>query len=264
MIDLHSHVLPGIDDGPADLAGSIAMAQVAADGGTRWLVATPHLREDYPAVRPEELRARVADLNAALHRRGVELEVLSGAEIDLSAALELSDADLRAASLGGGGRDLLIESPYGPLPPMFESLLATVTARGFRVTLAHPEHNPSFREEPERLASLVASGVLVQVTSGSLRGGRRSGSRRLALIAIETGWAHVLASDAHSSDWRPPTLAADVRELEREEPGLAARLRWMTDDAPRAILAGGALPPAPRVRSNRRRRLLGRLSGHAR
>jgi protein-tyrosine phosphatase len=264
MIDLHSHVLPGIDDGPTELGGSIAMAQVAADGGTRWLVATPHLREDFPAVRPDELPGRVAELNAALARRGVDLEVLPGAEIDLSAALELSDAELRAASLGGGGHDLLIESPYGTLPAMFESLLSTLSARGFRVTLAHPEHNPTFREEPERLGRLVEEGVLVQVTSGSLRGGRRSSSRRLALMAIHRGWAHVLASDAHSSDWRPPTLGADISMLERAEPGLAARLRWMTDEAPGAILAGAPLPPAPSVRGKRRRRLFGRLSGHAR
>jgi protein-tyrosine phosphatase len=263
MIDLHSHVLPGIDDGPTDMAGSIAMAQVAADSGTKWLVATPHLREDYPAVRPEELPARVAAVNAVLVRRGVELEVLPGAEIDLSTALELSDAELRAASLGGGGHDLLIESPYGPLPGMFVGLVTTIMERGFRITLAHPELNPTFREDPRRLAQVVEAGVLLQVTSRSLHGGRRSTSQKLARDAIRRGWAHVVASDGHASDWRPPRLGADIRALEREEPEVSARLHWMTDDAPRAILAGAPLPPAPEV-AGQRRSLLRRLSGHAR
>ncbi|HEX2015272.1 MAG TPA: CpsB/CapC family capsule biosynthesis tyrosine phosphatase, partial [Solirubrobacteraceae bacterium] len=107
MIDLHSHVLPGIDDGPSDLAGSVAMARIAADWGTRQMVATPHVRDDYPAVRPEELAQRVADLNAALGAQRVELEVLVGAEVDLAAALELADEQLRRATLGNNGTDVL-------------------------------------------------------------------------------------------------------------------------------------------------------------
>jgi protein-tyrosine phosphatase len=266
MIDLHSHVLPGIDDGPQDLAGSIAMAQVAAEEGTTCLVATPHLREDHPAVRPRELAGRVAELNRALARHAVALEVVSGAEVDLTAGLELCDEELRAASLGGRGRDLLVECPYGPLPSVFESLVSSLAGRGFRLTLAHPELNPSFQEQPERLERLVSEGVLLQLTARSVRPGRRSAHRALAMAAIERGWAHVLASDAHSSDWRPPTLGTEVRALAEQHPHLAARLAWMTRDAPRAILDGVALPPAPPIAAGRRRRrgLWARLSGHAR
>jgi protein-tyrosine phosphatase len=260
MIDLHSHVLPGIDDGPADMAGSLAMAEVAAETGTTCLVATPHLREDYPAVRLDELAGRVAELNAALRRRGVPLEVLPGAEVDLTAALELSDSELRAATLGGGGRDLLIECPYAPLPSVFERLLSSVTRRGFRVTLAHPEINPSFQDEPERLAGLVDSGVMLQLTARNLGGARRSATRALTLTAIEHGWGHVLASDGHACDWRPPKLGTQVRELQERRPELAARLRWMTEDTPGAILEGRSLPPPPAVPvRRRRRRLFGRI-----
>jgi len=263
MIDLHSHVLPGIDDGPRDLAGSVAMAQVAAEAGTTCLVATPHLREDHPAVKPSELAERVAELNRALARHSVGLEVVSGAEVDLTTGLELPDEQLRDASLLGRGHDLLVESPYGPLPSVFESLISSLAGRGFRLTLAHPELNPSFQERPERLERLVADGILLQLTARSLRAGRRSPSRTLALTAIERGWAHVLASDAHSSDWRPPRLGWEVRALAEQEPHLAARLAWMTMDAPRAILDGVPLPLAPQV-SSRRRGLWARLSGHAR
>jgi len=265
MIDLHSHVLPGIDDGPRDLAGSIAMAHVAADAGTTCLVATPHLREDHPAVRPGELAARVAEVNRALARHGVGVEVVSGAEVDLTTGLELGDEDLRAASLAGRGRDLLVESPYGPLPSVFESLISSLAGRGFRITLAHPELNPSFQDQPERLERLVADGILLQLTARSLRAGRRSPARTLALTALERGWAHVVASDGHSSDWRPPALGVEVRRLAEREPHLAPRLAWMTVDAPRAILDGVALPPGPPVRVPRRRRgVWARLSGYGR
>jgi protein-tyrosine phosphatase len=258
VIDLHSHLLPGIDDGPADLAGSLAMAEVAVRSGTRRIVATPHLREDFPDVRPAELAQRVAQLNAELARAGVGLEVLPGAEVDVSAALERSDEDLRAATLAGNGTDLLVETPYGALPSIFENLLASVRSRGFRVTLAHPELNPSFQAHAERLGLLAEDGVLVQITARSLQ--RRSRARPLALAAIEHGWGTVLASDAHSADWRPPVLGEYVSEAARRHPGLAERLRWMTEAAPAAILAGGELPPAPAVQ---RGGLLGRLLGGA-
>ncbi|TMK39538.1 MAG: hypothetical protein E6G56_10580 [Actinobacteria bacterium] len=256
MIDLHSHVLPGIDDGPAELAGSLAMAEVAARSGTRRIVATPHLREDFPDVRPSELASRVAELNREFARAGVELEVLPGAEVDISAALEASDEDLRAATLAGNGTDLLLETPYGALPSIFENLLASVRSRGFRVTLAHPELNPSFQLHADRLGRLVEDGVLVQITARSLQ--RRSPARPLALTAIERGWGSALASDAHSADWRPPTLGEHLHEAARRHPGLAARLGWMTEAAPAAILAGSELPQAPPAqREGFLKRLLG-------
>jgi protein-tyrosine phosphatase len=256
VIDLHSHVLPGVDDGPAELAGSLAMAEVAARSGTRRIVATPHLREDFPDVHPTELASRVAELNRELARAGVELEVLPGAEVDITAALETSDEDLRAATLAGNGTDLLLETPYGILPSIFEDLLASVRGRGFRITLAHPELNPSFQLHPDRLGRLAEDGVLIQITARSLQ--RRSRARALALTAIEWGWGSVLASDAHSADWRPPTLGQYLDKAARRHPGLAERLRWMTEAAPAAILAGGELPePPPAQRVGLLQRLLG-------
>jgi len=258
MIDLHSHVLPGIDDGPADLAGSVVMAQVAAETGTQRLVATPHLREDHPAVRPRELGGRVAELNAILARQHVDLEVLSGAEVDLSAALELDDDQLRLGTLAANGTDLLIETPHGPIPSIFEGLLGRVRARGFRVTLAHPELNPTFQAEPERLARLAADGVLLQITARSLRPARRSRSRALAVRAVEEGWCHVLASDAHAADWRPPRLGVELAEAQERMPALAERLHWMTHDAPAAILAGAPLGSPTPIAGPRRRGLFAR------
>jgi protein-tyrosine phosphatase len=236
VIDLHTHVLPGIDDGPASLGDSVALAEVAAHGGTRTMVATPHLRDDHPGVRPAELRERAQELTAHLRARGMPLEVLPGAEVDLDAAAALSDEQLALATLGGNGRDLLVETPYGPIPGDFEDRVAALAARGFRLTLAHPERNPAL--EPERIGALVERGVLVQLTArGSTTGNAR--------VLLDRGWAHVLASDAHARDWRPPDLGARLRQAIDSLPHARAELEWMVSDAPRAILDGRALPDRP-------------------
>lgn len=245
MIDLHTHVLPGLDDGPADLAGSVAVAEVAAHGGTRTLVATPHLRADHPAVQAADVAARARALSDHLRERGLPVEVLPGAEVDLDLAAELTDEQLARATLAGNGSDLLVETPYGPLPDDFEDRLLALAGRGFRLTLAHPERHHDL--SAERLGALVERGVLVQLTARSLGG-------RAAKVLLERGWAHVIASDAHGLDVRPPDLGARLRQAIAAFPHAAAELEWMVTAAPRAILDGRPLPERP-ARERRRRRL---------
>lgn len=254
MIDLHTHVLPGIDDGPDDMVGSVAMAEAAAAAGTRTLVATPHVRDDHPRVRIEMVQEQAAGLNRIVRDHGIELFVVPGGEVSLASAVALSNDELSLVTLGGNGRDLLVETPYGPLPTIFEDLLRSIVDRGFRVTLAHPELNPSFQEEPERLGRLVEEGtVLVQLTGGSFDGGRRSQPRTLALRALESGWAHVLASDAHSAEWRPPNLQAGVDAARRMLRGAERDIDWMVNAAPLAIVQGVELPPRPPRQEERKR-----------
>ena len=252
MIDLHTHVLPGLDDGPGTLAGSVALAEVAAHGGTRTMVATPHLRADHPAVRPAELSDRAADLTAQLAARGLPLEVVPGAEVDLRAAAGLADAELALATLAGNGRDLLVETPYGPLGEDFEDQVLALAGRGFRITLAHPERNPTIAERAERLGALVERGVLVQLTARSVTG------RGAAAALLERGGAHVLASDAHALDHRPPDLGVRLRQAVEALPHMADELEWMVTAAPRAILDGRPLGERPARQERPRRRRLRR------
>jgi protein-tyrosine phosphatase len=253
VIDLHTHVLPGVDDGPDLLAGSVAIAEVAAHAGTRTLVATPHLRADHPGVRPAELAGRAAELTAHLRGRGLPLEVLPGAEVDLETAAALSDEELTLATLAGNGRDLLVETPYGPLPDDFEARVLGLAARGFRLTLAHPERSPDVQSRVETLGVLVEQGVLVQLTARSLVG--RGASGPAARELLERGWAHVLASDAHALERRPPDLGARLRQAVDALPHAAAELEWMVTAAPRAIVDGVPLPERP-ARERRARRWL--------
>ena len=256
MIDLHSHVLPGIDDGPADMAGSIELARAAERDGVHTLAATPHLRADHPGVRLRELAGRCEDLNARLSEASVGLRVVAGGEVDALWAQAASDEELRVASFGQRGGDLLLETPYGPLPDGFEDLLFRLGLRGFRVLFAHLERNPTLQREPARLAEMVGRGALVQVTALSLaRADRGSRSRRLALELVERGHAHVIASDSHSAEWRAPDLSAGVAAAAKVAP---ARARWMVTDAPAAILAGDPLPDPPAERGRRGARFLRR------
>lgn len=254
MIDLHTHVLPGIDDGPPDLAGSVAMLETAAGDGTRLMVATPHVHPGHPAVVPEEIAERVAEVNDAAERHGLHLSVVPGGEVDLATALELDDAQLRHVTIGGAGGALLVETPHGDLPPHFERLLAALRERGFDIVLAHPELNRELREDDRRVEALVESGVLLQVTARSLRRPRRSSSRRAALGWLGAGLVHAIASDAHASDWRPPLLASEVGAVRAGRPELARALEAATVAGPEAILAGRPHEPVgiePRPRRGR-------------
>jgi len=253
-VDIHSHILPAIDDGPADMDGSIAMARAAADVGISTMAATPHLRSDFPDVHVEELAQRAQDVQAALERERIPLSVVSGAEVSLAWAVEASDEHLRLASYGQRGTDLLIETPstgiYG-----LDRFLFELRARGHRVTLAHPERCADFHRDPEALRALVAQGVLLQVNADALvDAGRRSAIRRLAEQLCTEGLAHVLASDGHrASSWRPVTRLAQGLEALSELVG-TQRAQWMASDVPRAIIEGAHLPPEPPVVRGARRR----------
>jgi protein-tyrosine phosphatase len=240
VIDLHCHILPGIDDGPPHEEDSLALGRALAAGGCQIVAATPHLREDHPGVRVEEIAERCEGLNEALAAASIALLVVPAGEVDVLWARGASDEQLRLATYGQLGADLLLETPYGPLPDAFEDVVGGLRARGLRVLLGHPERNPTFQRDPARLARLVSDGVLVQVTAQSLIDeGRRSASRELAVALVEQGLAHVIASDSHSAGrFRPPNLADGVLAAARIAP---ERATWMAVDAPLAVLAGKPL-----------------------
>jgi protein-tyrosine phosphatase len=244
MIDLHVHILPEIDDGPADLAQSLRLGRAAEADGIQIAAATPHLRDDHPRVRPDELAHRCESLNEALAAAEIALEVVPGGELDVLWALDATPDELRLASFAQRGTDVLLETPYGAIAPSFEAAIDRLISLGYRVLLAHPERNRTFQQAPGRLAGLVQRGLLIQVTAGSVASqDARSRSRDLAWRLIENGFAHVIASDAHSATaFRPPDLSAAVAQLSSHRPALA---RWLVIDAPLAILAGNPLPPAP-------------------
>jgi protein-tyrosine phosphatase len=238
LIDLHCHLLPGIDDGPDDMDEAIALARAAAAAGTQTLVATPHI-DHWWNVEPATLAERADEVRAALAGAGVEMRVEVGGEIALTRLVELADEELEALRLGSG-RHLLLEAPLSPGAGDFDPLVLAIHERGWPVLLAHPERCPAFLRRPERLEPLLEAGVLVQVTAGSLAGQFGGEIAKVTLRWIEAGWVHVVASDAHDAYRRPPGLAEPLQRAELD--GLAP---WLTDAVPRAILAGTPVPERP-------------------
>lgn len=239
MIDLHSHILPGVDDGAATLEESLEMARAAVADGIQVIAATPHVREDYPTT-PETMERLVAELSAELAAADIPLQVLPGGEIGLDRLDDLSPEDLRRFGLGGSEAHLLLEFPYVGWPLGLEERVFRLAAAGVAAVIAHPERNSEVQAAPERLEPAVRAGALVQVTAASLDGrlGRRS--QRAGLDLLERRLAHLLASDAHAPSIRGIGMSAAVEALGDEE--LA---RWLTVDAPAAVVAGGEIPPRP-------------------
>jgi protein-tyrosine phosphatase len=252
MIDLHCHLLPGIDDGPADLGGTLAMAEQHVKAGVEVVAATPHVAWDMPN-EVETIDLRLADVHAALAAAEIPLTVVRGAEIDVHQAVKLRDEQLRALALGGGPW-LLLEAPLRPgvgFAPVVHALLE----RGHRVLIAHPERSPLLQRDPATLRELVRAGAATQVTAASFAGGFGRTVREYAERMLEAGLVHSVASDAHDALRRPPGLAQPLRAA-----GLAELVPLLTEEAPAAILAGDPLPPAPvwRWRRGGLRGLLGR------
>lgn len=258
LVDIHAHLLPGIDDGPEDVAGSLEMARAAAAVGVGTVVATPHLRADFPDVRVEELAGRCRSLQDEVTRAGISLQVVPGAEVSLAWALEADDEQLRLASFGQRGTDLLIEAPGAN--SLLERMLGQLAGRGYRITLAHAERTVAFEREPQRLERLVAQGVLIQVNAGSVLGSWRNGRGRLALRLCADGLAHAVASDGHRADtWRPIVDLASAFESLSRTLG-PERAHWLASSGPAAIVAGTPLSEPPPATPSPRRGWFGRRS----
>lgn len=250
VIDLHSHVLPGLDDGARTIEQSVEIARAAAASGVRKLAATPHVRDDYP-TSADEMEQALAQAREAVAAAGIDLELLPGGEIALDRLDRLDPDELRRFGLGGNPAFLLVEFPYSGWPLELGERIFRLRAAGFTPVMAHPERNAEVQAAPERLGPAIEAGALVQITAASVDGRIGKRARAAAFELVEREYAHLLASDAHAPDLREAGLAAAVEAI-----GSRELARWLTEDVPGAIVAGEPLPPRP---PGRRRGLLGRL-----
>jgi protein-tyrosine phosphatase len=245
MIDLHSHILPGLDDGVRTVEESVELAREAAASGIEAIAGTPHVRHDWPTT-PEAMERAHAEVEAAVAAAGLEIRVLRGGELALE-ELDRPLEELRRFGLGGNPAVLLVETPYYGWPLDVEERLFRLRSAGILPLLAHPERNAEVQADPERVARLVRAGALVQITAASLdgRGGKRARATGLQLVA--DGLAHVVASDAHAPSVRKGGLDSVAGAV-----GDASLAHWLTHDVPAALVAGTELPPRPQTRRRRR------------
>ncbi|MHB8470414.1 MAG: tyrosine-protein phosphatase [Gaiellaceae bacterium] len=239
MIDLHSHVLPGVDDGAETMAGSLDILRAAAEDGIAQIAATPHVREDWPTT-PATMERLVAEVNAAARAAGIPVEVLPGGELDLEPVRTLDDATLRRFGLGGNPQLLLLEFPYFGWPLDLADLVFRLALRRFQVVLAHPERNADVQRDPERLRPLVDAGVFVQLTAAAVDGRLGRAIAACARALLDRKLAHLIASDAHA-----PAIRAIGMSAAAEAVGDEALARWLTAEVPAALLAGAPPPPRP-------------------
>lgn len=238
MIDLHSHILPGVDDGAGSLEDSLEIARAAVDAGIGVIAATPHVRDDWPTTA-DVMESRVAELVSELERAGIPLDVQRGGEIAIEWLNRLPTDELRRFGLGGS-RYLLVETPYHGWPFGIGHVFFSLQEKGFAPVLAHPERNPDVQAHPERLEHLVEAGVLVQVTAASVDGRIGKHARDCGLWLIRNGLAHLLASDAHHASVRAVGMTAAAKAV-----GGGALARWLTEVVPAAILADSEIPARP-------------------
>lgn len=245
MIDLHCHILPGLDDGPANFDGSLALAAAALADGTQIIVATPHIRADY-RFDSALIAPSVALLNQKLRERNLPVSVLRGAEVAMPKAKSLTDDALSRLCVGSG-RYILVESPYDARDELFADDVLLLKERGFDPVLAHPERSPYFQHRLEAIERLVEEGVVCSVTAASLSGSFGSTVRRFVLELMRRRLVHNVASDAHSAVRRRPGLSRGLEAARTVFPDLGEHARWFSVTAPAAILAGNPVPQPPEL-----------------
>lgn len=238
MIDLHCHILPGIDDGPETIEEAVALARAAAAAGIGTVVATPHVNSRTPNDS-DTIASMVGTLNERLLAEQVELEVLPGGEIAMTHLAEIDPSELSCLGLGGSSW-LLVEPPFTPVAVGLESIVQALLNQGHRVVLAHPERCAALQRDHRVVRSLTDSGVLMSITAGSLVGRFGSTVRRYALELAQEELIHNVTSDAHDTVRRPPGLTEEL-----EHAGLAALADWYTHTVPAAILRDEEIPARP-------------------
>lgn len=214
LIDIHCHILPGVDDGAKNIEESIAMAELAYKDGVRVIVATPHVRTGVFVNHKQDIHTMVKILNDGLTKKGIDVIVLPGAEYQLEPDLPQRLADGKLMTLNDSGLYLLIELPTDITPVYVPKILFELQLQGIIPIIAHPERNTTFIRHPEQLVSYAERGMLAQVTSSSITGFFGKSIQRAAWRAIEYGKGIILASDGHSATIRTPLLLQAFYQIE--------------------------------------------------
>jgi protein-tyrosine phosphatase len=211
MIDLHSHLLPGVDDGAVDLSLSLAMARAYVADGVTVVACTPHILPGLYDNSGPAIREATAQLQRILQDEGIPLKLVTGADNHVVSSFV---AELRSGQLLslGDTRYVLVEPPHHVPPPRLEELFFNVLVAGYVPVLTHPERLTWINTHYQAIERLFRAGTWMQITAGSLSGGFGKTARYWAERMLDEGLVHIIATDAHDLDQRPPQLSLG-REL---------------------------------------------------
>ena len=204
FVDIHCHLLAGLDDGPRTVEEAVEMCEIAWEQGTRVMAATAHINGQFPDVTADRIRAKAKQLAAVLRERHLPMTIVPSAEVMVCEDLVQRLRNGELLTLGDGGRYLLLELPNGVFIDLRE-VVTELVELGVRPILAHPERHPELLHEKGNVEALIRRGCLVQVSSGSVRM-RNRGNLKALQRWLRDGVIHFIASDGHSTIRRPPHL----------------------------------------------------------
>ncbi|HEU4391337.1 MAG TPA: CpsB/CapC family capsule biosynthesis tyrosine phosphatase [Blastocatellia bacterium] len=254
MVDIHSHILPGVDDGARTLEESLEMCGMSASDGVKTIVATPHAHDDVHETHdPMFLQQKVDQLNARLDDR---IRVVLGCELRFTHAVVKHVCVDKTAPTIANGPYALIEFPHAVVPVGSERALFELMSNGIKPVVAHPERNMMLMAEPERFYALVEMGVLGQIDTGSITGQFGIKVQQASRVMLENLLVHIIASDCHNTRNRLPGMSAAVRAA-AEVVGIEYAA-IMSDAIPAAVVEGKPVPfrPAPALPEKKRKRWL--------
>lgn len=253
MIDLHCHILPGLDDGAQTLEDALEMVRIAVADGITDIVATPHTQDGIYRNHRDVVLGAVERFQHILNEEGLPLTIHPGSEVHIHADFiesVLSSCDL---TINDGGKYVLLELPVQSIPRFAEELLYELQVEGITPIIAHPERNNLLREDPNILAEWVRDGAIAQVTAGSLLGQMGERSKATAEYMVKHNLVHVVASDAHNAGRRRPNLREAYRRIgELTSPEEEEVFRYNA----RAVLLGESckvLEPVEMIRAKKKR-----------
>ena len=215
VVDIHNHILPGVDDGPQTEDEAIELAKNAAANGITHIIATPHHRNGVYNNKALNIQYLVRNLNEQLTSQGIPITIVEGMEIRLHEDL-LSELTDSLVSLAGSKKYLLIELPKNHIPHFTATIFFEMQLRGYIPIIAHPERNTVIRNDPSQLFDLVNQGALAQVNASSIIGAKGRALRKFTLKLCKNHLVHFIASDAHHLTKRPFLLPSAYAYLERK------------------------------------------------
>lgn len=257
MIDLHCHILPGVDDGAQSLEESIGMCSIAQSEGITHIVATPHDQNGIYENSRQSIIEGVANLNLALREKGIAVEILPGADIALDANIIARHERKELMTINDTGKFILIEVSNFFSPQAMRNQIFELEGKRLSLVLTHPERNNALMEEFDLLFDLANNGTIMQITAGSITGVFGPKAQRNAIRLIEARMAHIIATDAHNLGKRSPAVRDAISFL-NEKVGPEETLQMTTGRAARII--EGKMPRLPDpVKVKKKRSLFSRL-----